>query len=641
MPRQAIFVVLLILIAPSASAEWVRGALFGADVRALIVDPSNPDRYVLGTSHGEIYVSSDAARTWSNPRGTVQFPGYVIDNLEIDAKGRLWAAGWGLWEGGLLAVSTDGGMSWQRRDEGIEDLSIRAFAVAPQDPRFLIVGGLTGVYRSRDDGRTWQKISDRINVESLAIDPRSANVIYVGTWRQAWRTDDGGKSWKHIAQGMVLDTDVFGINIDRENPDDVWLSTCGWVYSSADRGETWTRHRDGFDNRRIHVVERDVENRECLYAGSVAGLYRTLDRGKSWERISDDRLVINAIAIHPERPTRIVLGTEGDGVYVSEDRGESFERTSRGLHNLKLAGLVVDPRKDGRLYAAVVFGGAASGIYRSDDSGHHWKKVSRDPLPEILSLALHEGDETLLLLGTERGFYWSDDGTSWTRAEPSASPVRVDEIVSFNRTRLFAATSEGVFTSRDGGKGWYRLGDSWERILDVEVGYLQGKPVLFTLRPDGLSVYDGNAWSSIEGAPQGIRLAVRENGDSVTVLVANSRQLAAGTVDRQWRWRPLDLEFPSRAVFHETGARGERLLFFLSNGERHLMISDSRETHFRPTGLPLDAKDVVTVASDPRQPGRLYLATLGSGVLIYQDPARAVAMPHLAETAASYPAGTK
>ena len=63
-------------------------------------------------------------------------------------------------------------------------------------------------------GATWEKISDQINVESLAIDPRSHDRIFVGTWRQGWRTDDGGKSWKQIADGMVLDTDMFSITID-------------------------------------------------------------------------------------------------------------------------------------------------------------------------------------------------------------------------------------------------------------------------------------------------------------------------------------------------------------------------------------------------------------------------------------------
>ncbi|MEA2491514.1 MAG: hypothetical protein QOH21_3306, partial [Acidobacteriota bacterium] len=255
--RKFLILIVLILSATPLAAQWRRAGLFGADVRALISDPATPDRLYLGTSGGEVYVSNDGARSWTNPRHGIPFPGFIVDNLLVDRQGRLWAACWGLWGGGVIAMSDDGGKSWSRRDAGLEDFSVRAIAVDPSDARFLVVGGLTGVYRSKDDGMTWEQISDQINVESLAIDPRTRDRIYVGTWRQGWRTDDGGKSWAQIANGMVLDTDMFSIHIDEQNPDNVWVSTCGWVYNSTNRGDLWTRYRDGFNNRRIHDVETD------------------------------------------------------------------------------------------------------------------------------------------------------------------------------------------------------------------------------------------------------------------------------------------------------------------------------------------------------------------------------------------------
>src|SRR5436190_14116401 len=141
-------ILLAILTALPAAAQWRRANLYGADVRALIVDPASPDTVYVGTSGGEVYVSSDGARTWRNPRGGVPFPGYVVDNLVIDRTGRLWAACWGLWDGGVVAVSDDGGATWTRRDAGLEEQSIRAIAIDPHDADFVIVGGLAGVWRS-------------------------------------------------------------------------------------------------------------------------------------------------------------------------------------------------------------------------------------------------------------------------------------------------------------------------------------------------------------------------------------------------------------------------------------------------------------------------------------------------------------
>ncbi|HEX8617570.1 MAG TPA: hypothetical protein VF911_08290, partial [Thermoanaerobaculia bacterium] len=245
--RKLLILFAVLLFTTPLAAQWRRAGLYGADVRALIVDPANPDTLYLGTSGGEVYVSRDGAKSWTNPRYGIPFPNYIVDNLMLDREGTLWAASWGLWGGGVIAASKDGGRTWERRDAGLEDFSVRAIAIDPNDAKFVVVGGLTGVYRSRNAGRTWDKISDQVNVESLAIDPRSQDRIFVGTWRQGWRTDNGGKDWKHVADGMVLDTDMFHITIDPSQPDNVWVATCGWVYNSQNGGDKWTRYRDGFN----------------------------------------------------------------------------------------------------------------------------------------------------------------------------------------------------------------------------------------------------------------------------------------------------------------------------------------------------------------------------------------------------------
>src|SRR5260221_7681042 len=243
--RKFLILIAIVVVTAPAFAQWRPAALFGADVRALIVDPSEPDTLYLGTSGGEVYVSTNGAKGWTNPYHGTPFPGYIVDNLAVDREGRLWVACWGLWGGGVIAMSNDRGHTWTRRDAGLEDFSVRSIAIDPHDASFVVAGGLTGVYRSTDSGATWEKISDQENVESLAIDPRTHDRIYVGTWRQGQRTEDGGKTWKLINNGMVLDTDMFQILVEHDDPDSVWVSTCGWVYNTRNRGENWTAFRVG------------------------------------------------------------------------------------------------------------------------------------------------------------------------------------------------------------------------------------------------------------------------------------------------------------------------------------------------------------------------------------------------------------
>lgn len=623
--RKLLILLTLCLLTTPLAAQWRRAGLFGADVRALIVDPSDPETFFLGTSGGEVYVSRDGAKSWVSPRNGIPFPNYIVDNLLLDREGNLWAACWGLWGGGVIAVSPDGGKTWERRDAGLEDFSVRAIAIDPNDANYLVAGGLTGVYRSADAGRTWEKISEQINVESLAIDPRSKDRIYVGTWRQGWRTEDGGKSWKHIADGMVLDTDMFSITIDPKQPDNMWVATCGWVYNSVNGGDKWTRYRDGFNNRRIHDVEIDPCDEDTVYAGSVAGLYRSEDKGKSWHVLSDEGLVINSIVLHPQRPKRIVLGIEGDGVYVSHDRGKTFERNSTGLQNLRITTVAPDPFEKDRVYAAVVFGGAASGIYRSDDAGKTWEKASRVALPEVLSLTIaSEADaEVKFIAATEKGFFWSNDAVEWTQGEPSSFPIRVGKVIRFNRQRSFAATTEGVFTTRDGGKSWYRLAGAKNRAVDIALGSIDGNRALYALTAVGVEVFDGQAWSTIAGAPEkGRTIAVRTSGRGELVFVAGSQGVKAGIIDASRRWRPAEAPDALYAVVHGSSRAGGQMLFLTSRQQREILIGEPAEAEWSEMTLPSRNTEVTAVSPDPFTRNRYYVGTLGEGVFVYEGKTR-------------------
>ncbi|HYH06236.1 MAG TPA: YCF48-related protein [Thermoanaerobaculia bacterium] len=623
--RKLLILFAIVLTTTPLAAQWRRAGLFGADVRALIADPANPDTLYLGTSSGEVYVSRDAAKSWTNPRNGTPFPNYIVDNLLLDRDGQLWAASWGLWGGGVIAVSKDSGKTWERRDAGLEDFSVRAIAVDPNDSNFVVVGGLTGVYRSTNAGRKWEKISEQINVESLAIDPRSRDRIFVGTWRQGWRTDDGGKNWKHIADGMVLDTDMFSITIDPKQPDNVWVATCGWVYNSLNGGDKWTRYRDGFNNRRIHDVEIDPCDEDVVYAGSVAGLYRSEDKGKSWYVMSDEGMVINSIVLHPQRPQRIILGIEGDGVYVSNDRGKTYQRSSEGLHNLRITTVAPDPFEKNRIYATVVHGGAASGIYRSNDAGKSWEKASRGVLPEVLTLTMaSEADaEVKFIAGTEKGFFFSNDGEEWTQAEPSSFPIRVEKVVRFNRLRSFAATNEGVFTTRDGGRSWYRLGGATNRAVDIAVGSLDGNKALYALTAAGLEVFDGAKWNAIAGAPsKGRTLAIRHVEGQERVFVAGMHGVKAGAVSAERAWEPMEAPDTQYAVVHGGSRTSGQMLFLTSRQQREILVGEPTDAQWSELTLPGQNTEVTSVVPDPFTRERYYVATLGDGIFVYEGKMR-------------------
>ena len=130
---------------------------------------------------------------------------------------------------------------------GLAHETVRAIAQAPTKQNIFVAGTLTGVYRSMDDGNTWERITpgkhdDLKNFDSVAFDPRDENIIYAGTYHLPWKTTDGGKNWFPISKGMIDDSDVMSVVVDPVNPDNVHATACSGIYHSVNGAQQWTRY---------------------------------------------------------------------------------------------------------------------------------------------------------------------------------------------------------------------------------------------------------------------------------------------------------------------------------------------------------------------------------------------------------------
>jgi photosystem II stability/assembly factor-like uncharacterized protein len=371
---------LLLSLSPAAAVEWRQAALWGGDVRSLVIDPAHPERLFAGTSSGQVLVSENGGGSWLPAGLPVAFPGWVVSDLLLDGEGRLWAALWGLWgEGGNLYVSADGGASWEERSAGLPGSQVYRLAVGGDR---LLAATRQGVYGSDDGGGTWRHLTaahpEIEKVSSLLVD---GSTVLAGTWRRAYKSNDGGLTWRGVFTGMLLDSEVFSLQSGR-SAGEIWASTCGWVYRSTNGGESWRRYQRGMEERRTQAMRVLPGGR--LLAGTVAGLYVSDDGGASWSRRTSPELAIGAIAHHPGRPQRVYLGTEGSGVWVSEDGGDSFRPSNHGLTAARVADLV--PLPSGELLAAVRHAGPDSGVFSSRDGGLSFSGPD-SALPTVLQLS--------------------------------------------------------------------------------------------------------------------------------------------------------------------------------------------------------------------------------------------------------------
>src|SRR6267154_4783381 len=410
--------VLLIMLwlsaALAAEQPWQPVGPDGGNVRSLAIDPKDPDRIFLGTSAGKLYLSTDKGASWSRFARPSNSAEMVLDHIVIDPADprNIFVAAWNAQlpsSDGELYRSKDGGKKW----EIVPDLhgkSLRALSFAASDPKTLVVGALDGIYRTRNGGHDWERISPENhaeikNVESIAIDPLNPDVIYAGTWHLPWKTEDGGKTWHNIKKGVIDDSDVFSIVIDRAQPANLFISACSGIYRSESAGEMFRKIQGiPYSARRTRMLQMDPTDHNVVYAGTTEGLWKTTDAGATWKHMTGSNIIINDVLIDPRHPSHVLLATDRGGVLSSDDGGVTFTASNRGFTHRQAAALLVDRSNNAVLYAGVLNDKEFGGVFVSHDAGQTWKQTS-DGLDGRDVFVLRQAADNSLVAGTDHGIF--------------------------------------------------------------------------------------------------------------------------------------------------------------------------------------------------------------------------------------------
>src|SRR5215510_13002977 len=263
------------------SNDWRTTGPPGGDVRALVVDPSNPDRFYFGTLYGQIYTSDDAGKHWQLLYNLGR-PRLFVDNIIVDPRNpKVLYVGTHRHDlpGGFFK-STDGGLTW-RESVQLKNESIHSLAQSETDPDTLLAGTFNTIFRSDDAGETWKQLPTSTvtglnHVESLAFDPRTSNTIYAGTWYLPYKSVDGGQTWKIIKNGIIDDSDIFAIDIDPRDPNHIIASACSGIYESKTAGDSW-RKVQGIpsQSRRTRAILQHPSVPGIVFAGTTEGFWRS------------------------------------------------------------------------------------------------------------------------------------------------------------------------------------------------------------------------------------------------------------------------------------------------------------------------------------------------------------------------------
>lgn len=475
----------------AAAQTWRPMGPPGGDVRALAGDPQKPSQIYLGTTDGHIFGSSDAGEHWQLLGRASDRLDAVVAALLVDPRDSqtLYAGTWARDSaaGGGIFKSEDGGHTWAAA--GLRGQAVRALAQARSDPNRIIAGTLEGIFGSRDAGRTWERLSPESNEElrnldSLAMDPRRPEILYAGTFHLPWKSSDGGKTWAPIHTGMIDDSDVMSILVDLGNPDRIYASACSGIYRSDNGAAVWQKIQGiPYTARRTYAIAQDPAHPETIYAGTSEGLWKSTNAGAAWKRLTPGDWVINALALPAEHPGRVVLGTEGLGVVVSDDGGANFREANGGFDHRQIAAVALDPEKPGRVLT--VLSNAREPILATDDAGQTWKTLGPGLATRQIRQLYASPDGWWAALGGGGLMQYDARRGLWARAgiitgaataiadgptkshgkapgrknAPSADRPLAWTVnaMAFSQTRWFAATEHGLLVSDDGGARWQLL----------------------------------------------------------------------------------------------------------------------------------------------------------------------------------------
>jgi len=395
--------------------------------------------------------------------GPTNISGRCTDVAVVAPKGKYYtmyaaAASGGVWK------TVNEGTTWEPVFEHGPSTSVGDVTIAPSNHKIVWIGlgeanifrssmAGAGVYKSTDEGKTWQYmgLAGTHTIPRIVIHPENPDIVYVAASGHEWtdneergvfKTTDGGETWEKI---LYINEKTGAIDLVMDPSDSKTLYAATW--------------------QRIRKRWNDPRN-ESGYSGS--GIYKTTDGGESWEPIN--------MGLPPaEYRGRIgidIARSNPNVLYAFIDNYEIARKPPPG-----------EIDSYGRPRAPIIKGAE---VYRTADKGKSWKKVSEsnqymerlsatygwvfgqirvDPNDEntiyVMGLALNRsvvGGKTFHPLygmhGDHHGLWIDQDNSNY----------------------LFNANDGGVSVSYDFGKTWRNFTDNLPAVQFFNIAYDMDEP---------------------------------------------------------------------------------------------------------------------------------------------------------------------
>ncbi len=478
--------------------------------------------------------------------------------------------------------STDNGNTWHHKGN-LKQNRAYALAVPYGNTSKMFVGTLFGLEVSTDGGNTFSIVtqSKNMSVAALAVDPNNQNNVIAGV---GWR-DDGDF------------TNTFS------------LSKTGPVvlYRSTNGGTSWTTINitdNQTAERNVYTIQFDKTNSNNVYMGTSQGVYKSTNGGASWFPLNNNPGANSGVSLSANG--QYLYGTFNYDLYVTSTSSISWQLKMSGVDdNAKYWYPEVDPRDNGTTHkVTMAVLGDRPGLYEgtfnwsgNSVSNYSWKKIwegktgydtgwdQADPNPRVAHYTPPSWSRALWSTSNQTIFQATPDGSTWgwnwnnkystpnpnfnvggtpTYSSKGTASTYTYDVVAKDNYVVQGMADNGFVESWDSGFSWSNIQMRWANnvsdVQAVDIGYGGGNDIAVVV---GSNYCYGGACYWGQSAIYTKKLINKSPADVWVKVPGSDKGYDAGLNSNEGRYRELAV----------SPAKKDRV-FFGVNNEGLYMIDD-------------------------------------------------------------------